>query len=157
MNLENFINDLSSEKPAPGGGAASAMFGVIALALSSMVCALTKGKKAYEDYQNFVSEKHDEILKLQNQLVDKIQEDKDAYLAVNSAYKLPRETEEQIAFRNKSIQDSLRPAASTPLEIMRLCVAGLELTDSLIGKTTKMAVSDLGCAAQGFKAALNSA
>ena len=45
MDLDNFISDLSSESPAPGGGAASAVMGVLGTALTSMVCALTEGRE----------------------------------------------------------------------------------------------------------------
>lgn len=157
MDLNTFIDDLSSEKPAPGGGGASAMFGVLSAALSSMVCALTKGKKDYFEFEDFVYGQHQLILDLQSELMSKVEQDKQAYLQLNAAYKLPRGTKEEQKTREEEIQKALVPAATVPLEIMRLCGIGLDLTNSLIGKTTKFAVSDLGCAATGFKSALNSA
>ena len=157
MNLENFIEDLSSEKPAPGGGGASAMFGVVGSALTSMVCALTKGKKAYLEFDDFVRTKHDEILQLQTELSGLIKADAEVYLVLNKAYKLPKDTPEQEKIRQNAITDALKPAAKVPLQIMQLCANGIDITESLLGKTTKFAVSDLGCAAMGFKAGIKSA
>lgn len=157
MNLENFIQDLSSDKPIPGGGSTSALFGVLASALSSMVCALTYNKKNYEQYQDFVKGQHKKILNLKDSLDKLIDKDMQAYLKLNNAYKLPKDTQEQIGFRNKQIQTLLRPAAEVPLEIMNLSAQGIDITNSLIGKTNKLALSDLACAAIGFKSAIQCA
>ena len=44
--LTEFIKELSSKKPIPGGGGASALIGAIGIALCSMVANLTSGKKS---------------------------------------------------------------------------------------------------------------
>ena len=50
MELYNWVKDLSSASPAPGGGGASALVGALAAALGSMVGHLTDGKKKYAAY-----------------------------------------------------------------------------------------------------------
>ena len=157
MQLDNFVEDLSSNSPAPGGGAASALVGVVGAALSSMVCALTEGRKDYADEEPFVREQHDKILKLQEELKGMMQADVDAFMQISAAYKMPKETDEQKAERSEAIQSALLPAIEVPYKIMELAAQGLEITESLIGKTNAMASSDLGCAALGFKAAIQGA
>lgn len=157
MNLNYFIEDLSSEKPTPGGGSTSALFGVLGCALDSMVCALTYNKKKYEEHQTFVRDCHNQILSLQNDLEDLIEQDMLAYSQLNGAYRLPKNTEEQKIYREKQIQSNLRPAAEVPFSIMKLCAQGIKITQTLIGKTNKLAISDLACSVVGFKAAIECA
>lgn len=157
MKLDLFIDDLSSNSPAPGGGAASALFGVLGSALSSMVCALTEGREKYAENEEFVRAQHEKIHALQEELKGMMQADVDAFMQISAAYKLPKETDEQKAERSEAIQSALLPAIEVPYKIMELAAKGLEITESLIGKTNVMASSDLGCAALGFKAAIQGA
>ena len=146
--MQNFIEDLSSSKPAPGGGAASAMFSVLGTALTSMVCALTEGKPKYAEHEPVVKEAHEQILALQEKSKQLMDDDKRAFLAISDAYKQAN---------HDAIQKALPLATQVPLDIMKTAAKGLDITESLIGITNKMAVSDLGCAALGFKAAIKGA
>ena len=157
MNLDNFVEDLSSNSPAPGGGAASALFGVLGSALGSMVCALTEGREKYAENEDFVAAQHKEILSLQEELKGMMDADVDAFMQISAAYKLPKDTEEEKSARIEAIQAALLPAIEVPYKIMELAAQGLEITESLIGKTNAMASSDLGCAALGFKSAIQGA
>lgn len=157
MQLDNFVEDLSSNSPAPGGGAASALFGVLGSALGSMVCALTEGRDKYAENEDYVAAKHKEILSLQEELKGMMDADVDAFMKISAAYKLPKDTEEEKSARSEAIQAALLPAIEVPYKIMELAAQGLEITESLIGKTNAMASSDLGCAALGFKCAIQGA
>ena len=46
-SVEQFLNDLASGHPTPGGGSAAAIMGAMGAAMVSMVCNLTIGKKGY--------------------------------------------------------------------------------------------------------------
>lgn len=157
MNLDNFIEDLSSESPAPGGGAASAVMGVLGTALTSMVCALTEGRQKYAEHQDFVSQQHEKILELQKQFSQIKDEDIAAFNQISAAYKLPKETDAEKAARSQAIQEALVPATEVPYRIMKLSAEALDVTESLLGKTNAMAISDIGCAALGLKSALQGA
>lgn len=157
QDLNKFIEDLASNKPAPGGGSASALYGVIASSLASMVCALTEGRAKYSEYEEEVSSIHNEILLLKKDFERLIQEDVDAFLAMSSKYKLPHNTSEEKKIRDSAIQKALIPCTQAPLNIIKCCGKGIELCDRLIGKTNASAISDIGCAVEGFKAAIKSA
>lgn len=49
LTVENFIEELASSSPAPGGGGAAALGTALAAALNAMVYNLTKDKKAYKE------------------------------------------------------------------------------------------------------------
>ena len=46
-----FIEVLASKAAVPGGGGAAALTGAIGMALGSMVCNLTIGKKKFAEYE----------------------------------------------------------------------------------------------------------
>lgn len=157
MDLNNFIEDLSSNSPAPGGGAASAVFGMLGTALTSMVCALTEGKPKYSEYEAEVRQKHEQILELQKKFAAAKEEDVAAFNKISAAYKMPKNSDEEVEARSAAIQEALVPAMQVPLNIMKMAGEGLDITASLIGKTNVMAISDLGCAALGLKSAMQGA
>lgn len=157
MDYSKFIADLESSSPAPGGGAASALYGVLGSALASMVCALTEGRQKYKDNETFVISQHKKILNLKEKLEKMMDADVEAFMQISAAYKLPRNTEEEKTERSKTIQNAMIPATETPLKIMQLAAEGLDIVNSLIGKTNAMAISDLGCAVLGFKSAIQGA
>ena len=55
MTLTGFVDTTASDAPAPGGGSVSALAGALGAALTSMVCALTLGKKKYADVQDLAA------------------------------------------------------------------------------------------------------
>lgn len=157
INLKNYINDLASNKPAPGGGSASALFAVLGCSLSSMVCALTLGKKKYEKYEKEISLLHKQVLNLKIKFEKLMQDDIDAFNQISSVYKMPSQTSKQKTIRHKKIQENLPKCIEVPFEIMQFSAEGINLSQKMIGKTNKLAISDIGCAVMGFKASLKSA
>jgi len=51
MEVKDFAAVLASDAPAPGGGSVAGLEGALGAALTSMVSALTVGKKKYADVQ----------------------------------------------------------------------------------------------------------
>jgi formiminotetrahydrofolate cyclodeaminase len=155
--IKEFLDELSSSSPAPGGGSVAALSGALGAALVSMICHLTIGKKGYES----VSDEMNEILKKSNALKEKfvllIDEDTNAFNKVMAAYKMPKETDGEKEKRGNAIQDSLKNAANVPLDVMKQCVNVLSLTKIVSEKGNKNAVSDAGVVALMSLAGLNSA
>ena len=52
----DFVEVLASKAAVPGGGGAAALAGAIGMALGSMVCNLTTGKKKYAQYEEAIQE-----------------------------------------------------------------------------------------------------
>lgn len=152
-----FIDELASKAPTPGGGGACAYCGALAAALSSMVCNLTLGKKAYEAVESDVRAAFDELAALQERLIDLIDEDARAFTPLAAAYALPRETPEEQATKDAALQEALIEACEVPLSIMRACARVIDLSQVLVEKGSRLALSDAGVSALFAKAALQGA
>ncbi len=138
--LREFSDNLASSAPVPGGGGASALCGALGTALGSMVANLTLGKSKYADFEPQVRELIDRAQVLRAQFLEAIDSDAHAFLPLRKAYALPKDAPD----RDTILQACLADAAQAPLDVMRLCAQGLELHQALLGKTTLLAVSDIG-------------
>ncbi|MDQ3855662.1 MAG: glutamate formimidoyltransferase [Chloroflexota bacterium] len=147
MTLDEFIDDLASSSPAPGGGAASALVGCLAAALSSMVSNLTIGRPRYADVDLELRDAPAHSEQLRARLRHLMDDDEQAYSELMNRYRLPRETEEQVAHRQAAIEAGLRAAAEVPLSIARTCLELLETVATVADKGNANAVSDAGAAA----------
>lgn len=157
MSLEEYINDLSSDSPAPGGGAAAALTGAQGVALTMMVANHTRGKKKYSEYEDLICEALDKGEKLKKSFLAGVDADKEAFGKVAAAYAMVHGTEEEKEARRQAIAEASVPAAMAPFQVMKDGIEGLELTLSLMGKSNKNLVSDLYVAAIHLEGAVTSA
>ncbi len=155
--IQEFLDELASTSPAPGGGSAAALAGALGGALVSMVCRLTVGRKNYQD----VSAELEAILPRAEEkrrvLLELMEADAAAYDHVIAAYKLPKETEEQKEARAAVIQEALKKAANVPFQIAAACAEVLDMVLPVAAKGNKNAESDAGAAALLAEAGLRGA
>lgn len=155
--VAQFLDELASSAPVPGGGSGAALVGALGAALASMVCNLTVGKPKYADVQDEIQALLAQTEALRARLTALIDEDIAVYHRLSSAYKMPRDTDEQKAARTAAIQDILRDATRVPMQIAEACVQILYLCKPIAEKGNVGAVSDAGVAALLAEAALRSA
>lgn len=93
----DFLEQLSSSAPIPGGGGASAAVGAFASALGLMVTNLTVGKKKYADVEEEILEIREKLEQKKQDLVRMVDEDAEAFEPLAKAYRMPKETEEEQA------------------------------------------------------------
>ena len=146
-NLTEFLSQLASKEPVPGGGSIAALSGAMAAGLITMVCDLTIGKKKYAEVEDEIRALMDRSETLRQELQELAEADVDAFRRLGAAYKLPRETSADVAIRRDAIQQATRIATDVPL---RTAQAAAELPFSA-------AVSDVGVAALLAQAAVRSA
>lgn len=115
--LQEYLDDLASSKPAPGGGSAAAVSGAMGAALASMVAHLTVGKANYATVQEEIVALAEQTEQLRTRFQQLIQEDIDAYGRLSACFKMPRGTDEEKAVRTSAIQAQLVEAALVPLEM----------------------------------------
>lgn len=154
---QDFINELASKAPTPGGGGASAYCGALATALASMVGNLTVGKKTYAAVEDEVKEALAQLEEQRNKLIELIDKDAQAFEPLSRAYKLPRATSEELAHKNKVMQQALVGATEVPLEIMEICAQVITTSKFLAHNGSRLALSDVGVAVLFAKAALKGA
>jgi formiminotetrahydrofolate cyclodeaminase len=120
-SVENFLDDLASGNPTPGGGSAAAIMGAMGAALVSMVCNVTIGKKGYEGVEGEMRAILHESEKVRRRLMAMVAEDMAAFDSLMAAYRLAKATEDDKAVRAAAIQAALRRATEVPLDCARVC------------------------------------
>lgn len=119
--IKEFIRQLSSASPTPGGGSASAIAGSIAASLITMDCNLTLGKEAYKRVEKQVTEIRKRSAGIASALLRCADRDAKSFDGVMKAISMPRNTELQKLKRFEKLQASLKRATEVPFEIMTLC------------------------------------
>lgn len=155
--MNEFLDELASSSPAPGGGSVSALCGSLGAALDTMVCNLTIGKKKYADVSEEMEELKASSEELRKSLYELIDKDAEAFNEVMRAFKMPKETEEQKSVRKQAIQKAFKGAAEVPLEVAGKCLEVLEVSAVLAEKGNKNAVSDAAVSALVARAGLQGA
>lgn len=157
MSIKEYLDILKTDAPAPGGGGVSGLTAAQGISLTLMVIELTLGKKKYEEYMELIEKSRERALELYEELAVAADEDREVFLKLSEAYALPKETEEEKKFKQQVLGERSLAATEAPYKVMELSLEGLEITEKLVGKSNKMAVSDLGVAAACFLAACKSA
>jgi formiminotetrahydrofolate cyclodeaminase len=145
-SIQNYLNELSSNSPTPGGGNVSAFSAVLAASLGTMVCNLTIGKKKYKDFELEAVNLLQKFEKLKKDFLEFAIEDNLSFNKVMDAFKLPKETEDQISFRKEAINKATMDAAVIPAEVIMKCKELLPLLDRIAEKGNQSSLSDAGVA-----------
>ena len=149
-----FIMDLASKAPTPGGGGASAYVGALSSALGSMVGNLTVGKKRYEAVEADTYIVLEKLADERTRLIGLVDEDARAFAPLAAAYGMPKATPEELAEKDRVMQQALVGACEVPLDIMRSCAQVIDLCEFLAYNGSRMVLSDVGVAVAFGKAAL---
>ncbi len=149
--MENFIKQLASESPVPGGGAAGCVFGAIGSAAAQMVLNLTKGKKKYAQFEEANSDALQELECLSNEFLYLKGIDEQAFGLVSKVCSLPKGEE-----RDKELQNALQTAIQPPYSALEISLRGLEVLQGLVNTTNVNLISDLAVACAGLESAAKS-
>src|SRR5271167_968233 len=125
--VEPFVEQLAAPTATPGGGSAAAASGAMAAGLASMVASMSRGKKAYLQYERELSEAIARLAQLREELKAAINADAESYNAVMKAYKQAKES----ADGDKAIEAALRQATSVPLGVAEKVVEVAEIATRL--------------------------
>ena len=148
MSLKNFMSELSSSSPAPGGGSVAALSGSLGASLIEMVCNLTIGKEKYNDSWEEIDRVLAKIPAIRMRLLELVDEDTNAFNDVMAAFRMPKETEEQKVARSSAIQKGYKRAIATPLETASKCLDSMELSGSVAKYGNPNSITDVGVGVQ---------
>jgi len=157
LRESSFIEELSRGTPTPGGGSAAAFAGAASAALVAMVARLTVGKKKYVEVEPDMWKLIDEAETLRGELTAAVQEDAAAFQAFMAASKLPKDTPEQQAAREKALEQATRGAIQVPLAVAQRASRLLELALQAARLGNLNAISDAASGAALARAALTGA
>lgn len=136
--LKDFIEELASGSPAPGGGSVAGLGAGLSAALISMVINLTNSPELAENL--------DTVNSLREESLALIDEDADSFNQVMAAFRMPKETKEQREERSRAIRTAIKKATLTPLQTMKTGLKLLKIGREVIEKGNPNAISDIGVA-----------
>ena len=154
MTIEDFANETSSESPAPGGGSIAAYCGVLGSALATMVANLSAHKRGWDERWEFFSKWGEKGIMYQNYLLELVDKDTHAFNQIMNAYALPKDNNNQIALRNKEIQNATKNAINVPFEIMKTSFESIEVIMMMAEEGNPNSISDAGVAMYCARAAI---
>ena len=161
--IEPFIEQLAAPTATPGGGSAAAATGAMAAGLASMVASMSRGKKAYLQYESQLSEAIGRLSQLREELKTAIDADAESYNLVMKAYKSAKASDGKSDGNanandgDSAISAALKQATSVPLGVAENVVEVAKIATTLKPITNPNMKSDLTTAIALSKAALEGA
>lgn len=121
LNVKDFLKRVSEKSPTPGGGAVGAVVAALGSSLGAMVANLTIGKKGYEEMEGQMESALEVFESETSYLCDLVNKDIQAFDQVMSAFKLPRNTDDEKSTRELKTQQALKTAIEVPFDLGRRC------------------------------------
>ncbi len=141
MSVARFVDALSSDVPAPGGGSASALAGALAAGLAAMVAAITAQKNGK------LADIGARAQALKEALTEAIDKDTAAFDLVLAALRLPKTNATQIQARDAAMAAANRAATEVPLGVANLAAEVAELCAKAAAEGYAPSLSDAGVGA----------
>jgi glutamate formiminotransferase/formiminotetrahydrofolate cyclodeaminase len=148
MKLTDFIDEVSRESPAPGGGSIAALAGALGASLSSMVSNLTANKRSSQDIDEILNKAAEECQLIKEALVKAIGEDTNAFNIYMNARRLPNKTAEEKKTREEAMQSGLKQAVMVPLSTAKQSLRVIEIAEVVAKNGNPNSITDVGVGAQ---------
>ncbi len=146
MGVTEFVDELGSDSPAPGGGSVSALASAMAAGLSNMVGVLTYGKKGYKEHWDEIEELSNTAQAMKDTFLYLVDEDTQSFNNVMAAMRLPKQSAEQKTARAQAIQKATVYSAQIPLQVMENSLKIMSLAARLTEIGNQNSLSDAGVA-----------
>lgn len=160
QSIKEFLRDLESDMPAPGGGSVAGLISALSGALNSMVYSLTVGKKAYMSLSEEEKESIDKFQKESRRFtlrsLEIMDEDRENFLKLMNSYKMPKNNDEEIELRKSAIRDNTIKSMAAPLALARESVNFYDNLKVMNKYGNKMLLSDLSISAILLNSAIES-
>jgi glutamate formiminotransferase/formiminotetrahydrofolate cyclodeaminase len=147
MKMSEFVDEVSRESPAPGGGSIAALAGALGAALSSMVSNLSIGKRGSEDVEKDVIPVAVTAQELKDSLMRAVDEDTNAFNSYMAARRLPEKTADDRIKKHNSIQNGLKEAVAVPFKTAQLSAQVINVAKVAVEKGNINSVTDAGVGA----------
>ena len=142
------LRSIGSSDPTPGGGSVAALSLAHAPSLAMMVARLTEGKDKWAEGHDVAKSVISESQVGLAEAMRLAEIDAEAFDTVMSAYRLPRETNEQKVERKKMIRDATIGAAEAPLATASSAMELLSNLEGLCVSCNANALTDLASASE---------
>jgi len=148
MKLTDFVDEVSRESPAPGGGSIAALAGALGASLSSMVSNLTANKRGSEAVDDALNEAAEKCQEIKLSLVKSIDDDTNAFNAYMDARRMPENTDAEREAKQTAMQEGLKTAVMVPLQTAKLSLEAVKIAETVAKFGNPNSVTDVGVGAQ---------
>ena len=153
----DFIHEIDSNKPAPGGGSVSALLSTLGVSLARMVGHLSVGKKKFLKLDQPIQEtfhKHlNHLLIIKDELITLVDKDTEAFNLIMEAYQVSKDDPK----RNQMIEDATLEAIKVPYRVAQVSYQALETLSFILAYGNKQTISDLGVSALSLSSGIEGA
>jgi len=148
MKVTDFIDEVSRESPAPGGGSIAALAGALGASLSSMVSNLSANKRGSETVDDIMNDAAIKCQEIKNALVKAVDDDTNAFNAYMDARRLPNKTDNDKKAREEAMQKGLKQAVHVPLNTAKLSFQVIEIAEAVAENGNPNSITDVGVGVQ---------
>ena len=146
--LRDYLKEVRSDSPAPGGGSVAAYSSALGASLTNMVMALTESKKAFQELaeseQNTMKDYSKKLVAVCTELEDIVDTDSTAFNDVIKALKMPKETDEEKKIRSEKIQEGYKIALEIPFRCAELGLEAMKMQKIFAQNGNINAITDVG-------------
>lgn len=161
MTVTDFLGEVDSNSPAPGGGSVAALASNVGVGLSRMMAHLSFGKKKYESLDESIRvefvDRFNRLGDIRHELTRLVDEDTESFKEFMNAIKMPKETEEEKEARKRAMEDATVFSIEVPLKTAKFSLESLELIEYIIKNGNQNAITDIGVGALMIYAGLEGA
>ena len=153
MTLAGFVDELSADSPAPGGGSVAAYAGALAAGLAAMVANLSHSKKGFEDRLEALERIAVRGQEIKDRLLAAVDADTAAFDRYLAALRMPKETEAEKAARDAALVEATVATIEIPMLTLEACPEIVELCREAARIGLQASLSDAGTGAEVARAA----
>ncbi len=147
LTAEGLANETASESMAPGGGSISAYVGALGVSLGTMVANLSAHKPGWDDKWKYYSEWAEKGQVHKNELLYLVDEDTKAFNKIIAAFRLPKNTEQEVNDRKFAIEAATKEATRVPFRVMETAYNSMEVMLEMAETGLQNSLSDAGVGA----------
>jgi len=143
----DFVDEVSRDSPAPGGGSVAALSGALGAALGTMVANLSTSKAGFEDQKKRLNKISSKGQAVKDALIKAIDDDTSAFDQVIKAMRMPKDTDADKKSRETAMQEGYQIATQVPLETVEHCRDALQICSEISKLMDDGMASDVGSGA----------
>ena len=147
LTISEFVDEVSRDTPAPGGGSIAALAGALGSALASMVVNLSVGKGEFDSQYKELCLLAEKAQTIKDALILAVDADTEAFNEVIAGMRMAKDTVEQQDLRSMVIRAGYKSAAEVPLKTAELCREVLDLCQAAANIGNQAVMSDAGVGA----------
>lgn len=142
LTVSGFAEETASESMAPGGGSIAAYVGTLGAALGTMVANLSAHKAGWDDKWEFYSEWAEKGQAYKDKLLFLVDEDTNSFNKIMDAFRLPKDSEADVAARKAAIEAATQYATEVPFQVMQTALDSMEVMHAMLKDGLQSSLSD---------------